>query len=752
MKLPAKKIALVTFANQPGGVTTHIRSIVERLHGRELSFKVIICSKRQDMIRDAIASSGSVAVQDMIFIAHYKKCLFFPFMAELVDIFRREAFDIVDAFDDQTQTLAGMAAWLAGIKIFLCHNEGHFSPSTVSMPKRMFYLAMNFFLKGYFTRTIAVSGGVAKELVVQGLRPRDKVEVLNLGISINADPGQDYALHGLDEGAPVIGAVSRLSSEKGLERFVQAAVIVAREIPRARFVICGEGSEKEGLMALARTLALEGRFEFLPWTKDVPSVMRMLDVYVLPSVREGLGITLLEAMAAGRPSVASDIDGVREVVDNGVNGILVDTADIHVFAETIISLCRDKEKARRLGQKGLERVRAHFSIDREMAHLQEIYHALCCRMKVAVVCSTLNQLGGPAFHIRNIYNYLNGRDCRLTLILCSANEDALRDFMRSGGVVDEDMIFIPHVQKRWLMPFMFTLGRIFREERYDVIHAFETQTQVLAGTVARCVGVRRFVCNAESQFLPITISWPKRLLFRLLNHWLKDYFFLTLCISHGLAAEIIDGGLRPADRVIVLSVGIPLSGAPPADVFRNADIVVGALSRLSAEKGIDRLLYAAVIVHKACPQVKFVITGDGDERERLEALANDLGLAACVEFHPWNLDARGVLEQYDIYVMPSLREGLGITLLEAMALARPCVASDIEGIRDVITSGVDGVLLDTSRPEVFAEAIISLCHEKDRAIRMGKKGFEKVYRQFCVDQEMHRLREIYVQMCAGRQT
>jgi glycosyltransferase involved in cell wall biosynthesis len=238
------------------------------------------------------------------------------------------------------------------------------------------YRGINSFLKSYFTRTVAVSYGIAGELIKDNLRPSLKVEVVHLGIRplYQAD-AKDLTYVGLKTNAPVIGTLSRLSTEKGLERFIRAAALVLKDVPAARFVICGQGPDERPLKALAKELLIDDRLEFKPFPgrEDIKDLLQTYDIYVLSSLREGLPTSLLEAMSMGRPSVASDIDGVREVITNGVDGVLVDTADIQAFAGKIIDLCHDVPQAIDMGRRGLDKVRFSFSVEGEMQRLREIY-------------------------------------------------------------------------------------------------------------------------------------------------------------------------------------------------------------------------------------------------------------------------------------------------------------------------------------------------------------------------------------------
>ena len=139
---------------------------------------------------------------------------------------------------------------------FICHCESQFLPSTVSCPKRILYRTLNFFLRDYFIKTIVVSNGLRKEFLENGYCPPEKVQLIHLGIPVADGDGRDISYSGLAAGAPVIGTISRLSVEKGLDRFIQAIPHVLKSVPAAKFVICGDGVEKESLRSLAQRLGI----------------------------------------------------------------------------------------------------------------------------------------------------------------------------------------------------------------------------------------------------------------------------------------------------------------------------------------------------------------------------------------------------------------------------------------------------------------------------------------------------------------
>jgi len=368
-------------------------------------------------------------------------------------------------------------------------------------------------------------------------------------------------------------------------------------------------------------------------------------------------------------------------------------------------------------------------------------------IKIALVCSTLNQLGGQAAHMRNFYRYLNGQGFEFTFILCSQNEPPLRNFMLDGGVNLKDIVFIPHAKKKLIFPFVLELRGIFLQEKFDIVHAFETQTQVLAGWAASWAGVKKFLCHTESQFLPSTISWPKRVLFRILNSFLKDYFTKTITVSSGLKNELIRNNFRPQEKVQLIHLGIIWTG-PKNNQFSYPGLtsgtpIIGTISRLSIEKGLDRMIQAMPLVLNEIPAARFVIYGDGIQKEALVAQAKTSGVLEKIEFRAWAKDVPQALQNMEIFVMPSLREGLPITLLEAMSVGRLCVASDIEGVRDVIINGIDGILVDTSDAQIFADAITEVCREPKKAETMGMAAANKVQTYFNIEREIALIKELY---------
>ncbi|HXH22429.1 MAG TPA: glycosyltransferase [Dehalococcoidia bacterium] len=175
----------------------------------------------------------------------------------------------------------------------------------------------------------------------------------------------------------VVGTVSRLSPEKGLRHLIEA-VASAGLRDQVKLRIAGEGPQRRRLEALVRERGLQGRVEFSGWLEydNVPGFLRTLDIFVLPSLFEGFGVAAVEASACGLPVIASRVQGLPDVVVDGVTGSLVPPGDAGAIAEAIGQLARDPALRLRLGQAGREFVAEHYDWAKNAAEMARLYEEL----------------------------------------------------------------------------------------------------------------------------------------------------------------------------------------------------------------------------------------------------------------------------------------------------------------------------------------------------------------------------------------
>ncbi|HLK88463.1 MAG TPA: glycosyltransferase family 4 protein [Polyangia bacterium] len=272
---------------------------------------------------------------------------------------RRLAIDLIHT-NMEVLLEGGLAARALGLPHVL-----HYRGNTLDRPKRVFDA-----LTALWTRTsdqvFCISGATAEVFRRRG--HHDRVEVLYNPVDLDRfAPGAPAAgvraALGAAEGEPLVGTVGRIHPRKDLETFVRAAARVATTEPRARFAIVGtaeapvETAYRERILALVRELGLEGRLTLAGARRDIPDVMRALDVFVLTSRHEGFGRVVGEAMGAARPVVVTDEGAPPELVGHGRFGLCAPAGDHAAFASAISGLLSDRARAAGLGAGAAEAAR-----------------------------------------------------------------------------------------------------------------------------------------------------------------------------------------------------------------------------------------------------------------------------------------------------------------------------------------------------------------------------------------------------------
>ena len=190
-----------------------------------------------------------------------------------------------------------------------------------------------------------------------------------------SSPAQRRAL-GLPGSGPVVVSVGRFVPFKGYAHLVEAAALVSRVRPDVRWLLVGDGELRHELERQCRTLEIQEKVTFAGWREDIPEILALGEVFVLPSLAEHFGRVLVEAMAMEKPVVATDAGGTPEVVIDGETGCLVPPGQAAPLAAAVIALLDDPTRAARLGAAGRRRAQAKFSLARHAAEVQALYEEL----------------------------------------------------------------------------------------------------------------------------------------------------------------------------------------------------------------------------------------------------------------------------------------------------------------------------------------------------------------------------------------
>jgi glycosyltransferase involved in cell wall biosynthesis len=289
------------------------------------------------------------------------------------------------------------------------------------------------------------------------------------------------------------------------------------------------------------------------------------------------------------------------------------------------------------------------------------------------------------------------------------------------------------------------LKSLIERENIDILHCHEPKSRLYGAVVSKMMGI------------PIVAThhlWTgQNLRTRLVES-------IDAAVLHGCdkvvgvsnsVAESMRRVLVSSHRIEVIPNGIDLSSfrddLKGDEVRRSLGIprtapVIGAVGRLDIQKGHDRLIEAAKKITDAGQEAFYVILGEGVERPRLEALVRDLGLTGRVLLPGYRSDVRSCLAMMDVFVMPSRREGTPMALLEAMAMKKPVVATAVGGVPDVLTDGIDGIVLPENGVGL-SDALLKLLRDPAFAIQIARTGRRRVENEFSSVRMARRYEELY---------
>ena len=281
--------------------------------------------------------------------------------------------DVIHAHDAHGVAMASLALSLGAAA------AKYVEPPLVVSRRVDFHLRHNSFSRWKHRQVdcfIAASEAIRQMLVADGV-PAERTVTVHEGIDVehvNAAPLVDvhHAFY-LPHGAPVVGNIAALVPHKGQRHLIEAAHIVVQKLPDVRFVILGEGELREALERLVKEYHLEKHVLLPGFRTDVLGCLKSFDLFVMSSVTEGLGTSLLDAMACSRAIVATSTGGIPEVVDEGVTGLLVPPRDHTALAAAITSLISDQPRRQAMGAAGFARVNEKFTVERMIAGTAAVY-------------------------------------------------------------------------------------------------------------------------------------------------------------------------------------------------------------------------------------------------------------------------------------------------------------------------------------------------------------------------------------------
>ena len=667
----------------------------------------------------------------------------------LIRLFKARRFDVVHVHTPVAALIGRIAARIAGVPTIIYTAHGFYFHDEMPAWKRRIFVWLEKFAAAFTDLLFTQSEEDARTAEVESLAPPGRILAIGNGVDPSRfDPeriGDGKAMRvqlGIPEEAFVVGIIARMVEEKGVGEFLQAAIEVAGKNPYIHFLMVGErlSSDHAGNVAgdLARASAvLTDRLILTGARSDVPELLAAMDVFCLPSWREGMPRTIIEAMMMGKPVVATNIRGSREEVVPGETGYLVPTRDPQALAEAFLKCAADVGSAKEMGDAGKRRALRLYDERRVVAlQIERIgEHLRFADPATSRICIVLTSPFAYESFIRPHAERL-ARDHAVTV--CFNREESSIPVHIPPGVRFVSMPIVRDIAPLRDLHALFSVWHFFRREHFDLVFSITPKGGVVAMLAACLAGIPARAHCFTGQVWATRRGVVRRAL-QLVDR------ILSLAGTHLLADSasqkdfLVKEQIVPTEKIWVLGsgsiCGVDVERFHPDPVARvsirarygitdNEDCIV-YVGRLTVEKGVPDLVEAYRQLRLDHPGVRLLLVGP-DEGGLSDAWRTIDGLVIT----GYTQDVPAFMAAGDILCLPSYREGFGSVLIEAGAVGLPVIASSIYGVTDAVVAGGTGLLHAPGDIEQLRDRIEALLSDRGRWKQMGSAARMRALESF----------------------
>ena len=297
---------------------------------------------------------------------------------KLYKLLKSRKFDIIHTHAYSAGTIGRISAFLAGVPVIISHNH------SVYDYYNKYYHFVEWLLCLITDKIICVSDIVRKFTNETQRINANKLITIHNGIdsvcSVTGKEASDIRKElGIPHNHSIICTIAHMEEHKGIKYLLESASLLLQSRNDISFLLVGEGALKEELKRLSTDLKIEKNVIFTGERSNIPEILSLTDIFVLPSLREGLGLAILEAMACGKPVIATNVGGVPEIVKDGVTGILVSPKDPEALHTAMKELLDDKEMQKKMGANGKKVCNEKFNSKVMVGQIENLYDFLLCK-------------------------------------------------------------------------------------------------------------------------------------------------------------------------------------------------------------------------------------------------------------------------------------------------------------------------------------------------------------------------------------
>jgi glycosyltransferase involved in cell wall biosynthesis len=386
-------------------------------------------------------------------------------------------------------------------------------------------------------------------------------------------------------------------------------------------------------------------------------------------------------------------------------------------------------------------------------------------IRVLRVIARLN-MGGPAIHVSNLAAGLETRGYHTTLVAGSLarGEDSMSFLAERLGV---SVFSVPDIQREVSLLHdarsVARLAHLIRSERPHILHTHTAKAGAIARAASLLAGDARprvVLHTFHGHVLKGYFDPRRTALFRQVERTLARASDVLVAVSPEVRDELVELRVAPREKFVVIRLGIPLEerlGDPTAEEdyrrlygIPSGAFVVGWVGRMTGVKDTAAVLDIVRAARERGVDAVLCMVGDGPDRERLEQLAHELGIARVCYFVGYQEDVAGYYRLFDAFVLPSVNEGTPVSAIESLASRTPVVANRVGGVPDVVRDGVDGFLVEPGDVDGAAEKLATLAGNPELRARLGEAGRSRVLERYSVPRLVDDVDRLYRALLAAK--
>jgi glycosyltransferase involved in cell wall biosynthesis len=663
---------------------------------------------------------------------------------KLRQLIKKHKFKIVHTHGYFSNTFGRIAAYLANTPVLIAHVH----TTELNLKRRHKFIEK--LLSRVTDRVICCSDAVRKFHIEH--KQTDPIKTITIYNGINSPHKKKY-LRNFNK--INIVCVASLVWNKGHCYLLEAIKeLCSSGITNVFLYVVGEGPLKNELIKQTRKHGIANKVHFVGIKENIKHIIKIADICVLPTTeREGLGISLIEAMSYGKPVVGTKIGGIPEVIEDGCTGFLVQPKSSISIEKKLKKLILDENLRQIMGQNGKNRFERLFKAEQMINNIEMIYSTVLREKKIdnnnILYLHNKTKISGGEQSLLNLWKNLD-KDYFIPHLIIP-NDGPLEEQAKKLGL-KVDFITVPRLRPKYVFKLFVAfmkLAKYCRENKIKIIHSYTPRNNILSGLVGRLLG--------------IGVIWHERNLIFGSEMDISKYFNILsdciICNSKAIANRFYKKSGIPS-KVRIIKNGVDTQKFSPRPATKesrkefqfNGKKIVGLVSNLDHRKMPEYFIEACPYILKEEPNTQFlVVGGEFDENDlgrlnELKKMALSKGVDEKILFTGYREDVAEVIKYFDVGVSVTEKEACSRAILELMASGKPVVAFDTGGNSELIEHNVTGWLVEFGDIPGLAKGISDLLKDKNRKEIMGKTAREIATTKFDIKINTRQTENIYSEL------